>query len=548
MRTAVLSFRNLFTQQALIHKIILSACFLAALLTVTTSLGFSFVHTDNSPVAVTTSGKIRGYVDNAVNVFKGIPYGDDTYKHRFMPPLPPKPWKGVRDAIQFGPMAPQVIKHDSDFYPAPKNPKVSEDCLNLNVWTPGLHDGKKRPVMVWFHGGGYNGWSANIDLYDGVNLCRRGDVVVVTVNHRLNGFGFLYLGKMGGKKYAESGNAGMLDLVLALKWVKNNIAEFGGNPNNVTIFGQSGGGAKCATLMAMPSAYGLFQKVITMSGQQITGRTPEHATETAKSILKKLNISPGHINEITKVPTEELIEAMQGESFTPVADGIALPRDPFSPDASPLSKNIPMIMGNTHDETTYLIGSSDTSLFHLTWKELPGEIMQNVRQYIGSLSPDTIVAKYRRLYPNYSPSDIFFAVTTAARSWKSMVVELDVRTRQNGAPTYVYELDWQTPVQHGRLKAPHTLDVPLAFDNIIYGAQMTGTGHDAQRVANLISDAFIAFAKTGNPNNGDLPQWPRYNLKTRPTMIFDLKPKIVDDPRGAERKIFEKAPYIQPGT
>ncbi len=376
----------------------------------------------------------------------------------------------------------------------------------------------------------------------------KGDVVVVTVNHRLNGFGFLYLAELGGKEFAESGNVGMLDLVFALKWVKENITGFGGDPDNVTIFGESGGGAKCATLMAMPAARGLFNKVITESGQQLTGRTREHATETARKILKALNITPDKIDEIKTVPIEKLNEAIQGNSFAPVTDGVVLPRDPFSPDASPLSADIPMIMGNNHDETRLLIGARDTSTFHLTWDQLPAKISQHVKQFIGNLDPKMIIEKYRKWYPDYSPSDVFFAVTTASRSWKGMVIESERRAEQNGAPTYVFQLNWKSPVAGGKWKASHTMDVPLVFDNIKYGATMTGTGPEAQKMADILSESWVAFARTGNPDTPNIPHWPRFDLKNRATMVFDLNSKVENDPRGNERKLFAPVEYIQPGT
>jgi len=504
---------------------------------------------DNAPIATTTAGKIRGYIDSGICAFKGIPYGDNTTLYRFKPPVPPKPWSGIRDAQEFGPFAPQQVIGRYVFFPSPKEGiRISEDCLHLNVWTPALHDGHKRPVMVYIHGGAYSNSSSNFDMLDGVRLCKRGDVVVVTVNHRLNVFGYLFLIEIRGKEFAESGNVGMLDLVLALQWVQDNITEFGGDPKNVTIFGQSGGGAKCATLMAMPAAKGLFQRVITESGQQLTGRTKKHATETALQVLKNLGLTPDRSSELDTIPMERLIEASRGMYFGPVTDSLVLPRDPFDPDASPLSADIPMMMGNTHDETAVLIGGGDSTLFDLSWEELPARIQKSIKQFVGDLTPQDIIAEYRQWYPLYSPSDIFFASSTAARSWKGFVIESERRATQNAAPTYVYQLNWRTPVNGGKWKSPHGLDIPLSFDNIAYCPMMVSNTADAQKMADIMSDVWIAFARTGNPNIKTIPEWPRFNLKTRPTMIFDLPPRIENDPRGYERLYFAPVRYIQPGT
>jgi para-nitrobenzyl esterase len=492
------------------------------------------------PVAATTAGKVRGYVDHDINAFKGIPYGADTAKRRFQSPLPPEPWTGVRDALTFAAMAPQLGAGRG-------GGAMSEDCLRLNVWTPALRDGHRRPVVVYFHGGAYNNGSVTSNLYDGVRLSRRGDVVVVTVNHRLNGFGFLYLAELGGAEFADSGNAGMLDLVLALQWVRANIAEFGGDPGNVTIFGQSGGGAKCATLMAMPAAHGLFHRVWTMSGQQLTGRTREHATQDARNVLKALDLTPERLAEIKTLPMEKIMGALRGGSWTPVVDGHALPRDPFSPDAAPLSKDIPMVLGNTHDETRNLIGGSNAALFALTWEALPAAIAQSVKQFMGDLTPEKIVATYRELHPAYSPSDVFFATTTAARSWKGMILECDRRAAQGG-PTWAYHVTWPSPADGGKWKAPHTIDIPLTFDNIAESNYTAPGGAEAQKLADAVSDALIAFARTGNPNTRGLPKWPRFTLPDRATMLFDVPPRVENDPRGAERKLFAPIVYVQPGT
>lgn len=502
--------------------------------------------TGSTPVAATTAGKVRGQVRDGVNVFKGIAYGADTATTRFQAPRPPAPWSDVRTAFEFGPIAPQPTAR-SGLTTTPEKATVSEDCLRLNIWTPALRDGRKRPVLVYFHGGAYNGGSVNEDLYDGVKLCHRGNVVVVSVNHRLNGFGFLYLAEVVGAKYAESGNAGMLDLVLALRWVHDNIAEFGGDPGCVTIFGQSGGGAKCATLMAMPAAQGLFHRVWTMSGQQVTGRTREHATADARRVLATLNLKPENIGELDRVPLDRLIPAMRGGGWTPVVDGTVLPRDPFAPEAPPLSGAIPMVLGNTHDETRNLIGGSNPALFTLTWEALPQAIATHVKAFIGDLAPERIVAEYRRLYPQYSPSDVFFGVTTAARSWKGMVLESDRRAQQGG-PTWVYYVAWASPLDGGKWKAPHMIDIPLIFDNVQESRLTAVASQDAQGVANAMSEALLAFARTGNPNTSSLPPWPRYELPSRPAMIFDRTLKVENDPRGAERRFFAPIEYIQPGT
>jgi para-nitrobenzyl esterase len=519
----------------------------------------------STPIATTTHGKVGGFIDSGVLVFKGIPYGADTAIRRFQPPQPPAPWTGVRAATEFGPRAPQPPPRgvmgggpERGFYLPPELGGISEDCLHLNVWTTALRDHRKRPVLFYIHGGGYAGGSGNNVLYDGVHLAHRGDVVVVTVTHRLNAFGYLYLaGLSKSPDLADAGNAGMLDLVLALQWVRDNIAEFGGDPSRVLIFGQSGGGAKCATLMAMPAAKGLFHRVLTMSGQQISGALPENASARTVAMMKELGLSPDRVDDLRTLPMEKLITASRAAgAFAPVKDGRSLPRDPFDPDAPPLSAHIPMILGNTHDETRVLIGGDDRSLFSLTWDVLPAKLETAARPFLGNLKTEEVIAKYRVLYPKYSASDVFFSVTTAFRSWRGQVIEAERRAAQPEAAsrTWVYEVDWASPVAGGDFRAPHTMDIPFMLDNTALAPGMCGDDPTAPALAKIMSGMLVAFAQTGDPNahaqKTGLPHWPVYDLKSRATMLFDnheKKTRVQDDARGDERRMVETVPYTQPG-
>jgi para-nitrobenzyl esterase len=412
-------------------------------------------------------------------------------------------------------------------------------------------------VLFYIHGGAFDEGSGSSLLYDGTQLCRRGDVVVVTVNHRLNAFGYLYLGALAGPAYADSGNAGMLDLVLALRWVRDNIAQFGGDPRRVLVFGQSGGGAKIATLMAMPAARGLFHRAATMSGEQITASGPLHATRRAQAFLAALRIPPTAAARLQEVPTEHLVEALTtvdpiighgGLYFGPVLDERTLRRHPFYPDAPPQSAAVPMIIGNTHDETRSLIGGSNPGTFQLAWKQLADALARNMR---ADISPAYVIAEYRRLYPHASASDVFFAATTAARSWRPAVIESELRAAQ-GSPAFVYQLDWKSPQDGGRWGAPHGLDIPLVFGNFDARVDLRGTrignAERSRRMSARMSDAFIAFAGTGDPNTRGLPSWERYELPRRQTMVLDDESRLVGDPRGAERRLFAQVPYIQQGT
>jgi para-nitrobenzyl esterase len=496
---------------------------------------------DAAPQATVRSGRLRGQAEQGVKVFRGIPYGADTRTRRFLPALQELPWRGVRDASAYGPAAPQGSSEGPG----------SEDCLYLNVWTPALRDGGKRPILFYIHGGAYNNGSGSDPLYDGAALCRRGDVVVVTVNHRLNVFGYLYLGAFDDPALAGSGNVGQLDLVQALQWVRQHAHEFGGDAGNITVFGQSGGGAKIATLMAMPAARGLFQRAWTMSGQQVTAAGPRAASQRARIAMQA--VGAADVATLRALPTEALLAATRARDpsrvedsslyFGPVLDGTVLPVHPFWPEAAAQSAGIPMVIGNTHDETRAFLGN-DPANFALTWASLPAKLEKE--QYT-DLLPSTVIARYRHLYPHYTPSDVFFAATTAGRSWRGAVDELEARARQ-GAPTWAYQLDWGSPLEGGKFGAFHTLDIPLVFDTTGQPGSRTGNGDDARQVAASMSEALIAFARHGDPNHAGLARWERYSLPRRQTMLFDRTPRQADDPRGGERELYRQAPFIQRGT
>jgi para-nitrobenzyl esterase len=497
---------------------------------------------ETAPVGATRYGPVRGSRDEGIAVFKGIRYGADTAPRRFQAPLPPGPWREPADATAFGAACPQKEIDEP----------TSEDCLFLNVWTPAL-DAGKRPVMVYLHGGAYASGSGSHPLLDGRRLAARGDVVVVTLNHRLNLFGYAYLARFGDKDMLHSGHAGTLDLVLALEWVRDNIAGFGGDPASVMLFGQSGGGAKIATLMAVPAAKGLFHRAATMSGQQLTASGPLNATRRTQALLEALGLKPDHAGSLRTLPVETLTAALGatdpiigngGLYFGPVLDERTLLRHPFYPDAPEQSAAIPMMIGNTHDETRSLIGRRDETAFALGWSDLPERLIAHMRV---DISPEIVVAEYRRLYPHYSPSDVFFAATTASRSWRAAIVEAELRAAQ-GSPAFVYQLDWPSPLDGGKWGAPHTHDIALVFGTLDAKDSYTGTGPAAQAVSERMMDAFIAFARTGDPNTPAGPRWAPYTLPLRATMVFDVSTRLENDPRGAERQLFAKVPFIQQGT
>lgn len=488
------------------------------------------------PVVMTRAGRVRGLTEGGVQIFRGIRYGSDTARKRFARAVRPTPSRDIVTAHSYAASAPQTHADGP----------TSEDCLFLNIWTPAC-DAARRPVMVYLHGGAHSHGSGSDPLYDGANLVRQGDVVVITLNHRLAAMGYAYLARLGGP--VESGNVGNLDIILALAWVRDNIAAFGGDPARVMLFGQSGGGAKLVTLMAMAEARPLFHSGATMSGQHVTAAGPNHATRRARAWMDEAGAAS--FADLLTMPIERLVDAMamtdpiegRGEiSFTSTLDHHVLMRHPFYPDAPREAAHIPLIIGNTHDETGFwleqVLRAGDTD-----WANLPDRLAQ---QIVRDVDPVWLVDAYRTLYPDRSAAQILLAVSTAARSWPGHLIQAEQRARL-GAPTWMYQLDYPSPDHGGILGAFHTLDIGLVFGNTHLPAARTGDGAVARRLAERMAAAFIRLAATGNPGGGDLPAWPHYDLDRRATMIFDADCRVVDDPRGDERRLLEVAPYIKPG-
>ncbi len=503
----------------------------------------------SGPIVETKCGKVQGVSADGVHIFKGIHYGSSTEgAMRFLPPVPPKPWTGIYGALGYGSLAPQILSSanaGSDIRKAMGDifgpGEISEDCLVLNVWTAGLRRSSKRPVMVWLHGGGYTGGSDGAPTYDGTNLARKRDVVAVGINHRLNVFGYLYLGLIGGGgKYADSGNVGMLDIVLALEWVRDNIAHFGGDPGNVTIFGESGGGGKVSTLMAMPAAKGLFGKAIVESGSALRAIPRADADAAAREFLAELNIAPDHVDDLQKVPMEEMLNAMHSMTgpnamrLGPVVDGRSLPRHPFDPDAPPQSAELPMLIGTNGTETTALLGIGDASLFSLNEADMRTKLKSYLHLADDS-ELDSLIATYKRDRPSATPSDIYFAITTDRMMRMNAIRQAERKAAQDSAPAYMYIFDWRSPVLDGKLRSPHGIELAFVFDNTDKTIGMNGTGADLQPLAERVSSAWAAFARTGNPDTSGLPHWPAYDTTSRATMIFNDRCEVVDDPGKDER-------------
>jgi para-nitrobenzyl esterase len=507
-------------------------------------------------MAKTTCGQVRGAVKEGVNVFKGIPYaGSPEGEGRFKPAPRLKPWTGLRDALLYGP---QSMQAPDPMWPKEWKPAISnENCLFLNVWTRGINDGKRRPVMFYSHGGGFATGNGGADVppqdtpHDGLALARDYDVVVVTHNHRLNIFGYLYLGELLGQEYAASGAVGMLDIAMALEWVSENIGNFGGDPGNIMIWGESGGGAKTSTLTAMPRVAGKFHKASIESGSTLRLRTKESAAETARAVLQVLGLEPGQARELLKIPAERLIEATQklprrpatgggggsvsrgiagGLGFSPMVDGQILPAHPYDPVAPAISAKVPLITGINKDETMFMYRPTPEIL------SMDNAALQNRLQPMLGENTEKVLAAYRKSRPNASPTELFYAVTTAQWMGSNAITMAERKAEQKAAPVYMYVFAYAAPSKDGTYTGTaHAAEIPFKFNHI---AGNPKTDPRAKAARNF-SRAWATFARTGDPSHDEIPDWPAYTLDRRATMFINSECKVVNDPYPEERLVWK---------
>jgi para-nitrobenzyl esterase len=515
------------------------------------------IEASGGAIVETAAGKLRGLSTNGIHSFKGVPYAAAVSgANRFRPPQPVLPWSAVRDARTYYGRAWQLPNRPArravleTLLGRPDTTPETEDCLTLNLWTPCLDDRTRRPVMVWLHGGAFGYGSGNRAVTDGANLARRGDVVVVSVNHRLNIFGFLHLADIAGTEWAHSGNAGMLDIVAALRWVGDNVTAFGGDPGNVTIFGESGGGGKVSVLLAMPQAQGLFHRAIIQSGAAVRVSTRERATALADAAIKHLGLRADECRRLQTVGSETLLAAIApaargvGRSrwplldrydFGPVVDGVDLPQHPADPQAPAIADPVPILIGGTREESAFFLADDD-AVWNATLSD--AEFSQRVGVVAGAES-EALLAAYHRAMPQASPADRLIATLTGCNFWIRSVLLAERYAVRPRTPVFMYSLDWQSPVHGGRLRAHHAMDLPFVFDTVD-AADTTAGAPGAHDLAARICATWIAFARNGDPNNPAVPGWPAYTPSERATMILDSECRIVRDPTREMRVLWSR--------
>jgi len=488
-----------------------------------------------SPVVETALGSIRGARRDRVFSFKGVPYAATTAgAGRFQPPAAHAGWSGVRDTLELGPRCPvPQSTAQAEFVVMDRREPAGEDCLCLNVWTAGLGDGGKRPVMVWLHGGGFRGGSAGHRCYDGTNLANKHDVVVVGVNHRVNVWGYLYLAGIAHSQFEQASNVGMLDIVASLEWVRDNIERFGGDPGNVTVFGQSGGGSKVSTLLGMPSARGLFHRGIAMSGSQVSSISRDDATKTAERFLAALNIRPDQAEKVLDVPYYDIRDIANAQPFNwgPVMDGSTIPAHNFDPVATPISADVPLMIGSMETEATWNTDQQYDPLDDATL-----QIMAQRALRTDAEQARHVVSVYKAGRPQASNLDLYLILASDVSGFRTGTdTQAERKAALGPAPVYKYYFDWYSPVAGGNLRSMHTMDIPFFWDDVKTSVSLIGDAPELQDMADKVSAAVVAFARTGNPNSAGLPQWDAFDGDRRATMFINADMRMVADPYREER-------------